>query len=937
MCLINPWSICNKADIINDFIIEHDIDLLAVTETWLTGTMNDEPIISALLPSGYAIMHAPRGSRGGGVAVVYRQSLEISRVEISHQSFEVLECIVRGPKTLRVCIIYQPRRTTAFLEEFSTYLSSIVTSPGHLVVLGDFNIRVDDPADRYAHQFLSAMSALGIKQHLTKPTHRSGHTLDLLLTPTSNPLGISCDSLDCGFPDHFAVFAEIDMKKPALPKKRITYRKIKSITQASLHAEIASSLLLVQPQEQPLDHLITTYNSELSRIMNKLAPLKTSEITIRPEARWFNDDVRAAKQHRRQTERLWRSTGLVVHRDMFIAEKNRVNALISNAKQQFFKDQIALCGGDQRKLFSIAPTLLGRAVSSPLPSGETKAVANDLSAFFVAKIRMIQASISISSNTATANHQAQTPITSPLADFNPIMQDELTKLLMASPNKQCELDPIPTCVLKLACTELAPFIMTIINCSLLSGVFPDAFKVAHVSPNLKKSSLNPEEFASYRPVSNLSFISKTLERVVAEQLVTHLETNGLSEPLQSAYRRHHSTETALIRIQTDIKDAIVDRKVVLMAMLDLSAAFDTVSHAILLQSLEAAGVQGTALKWMESYIQDRYQVVVVKGEKSSPEKLDTGVAQGSVLGPLLFCVYTRSLGSLLRSHGVNYHLYADDTQIYVTCDETDISNGIRLLEECLCAVQVWMTEHKLKLNTNKTEFLVFASKETARHIHPCVLRVGDDDVKSSCSAKNIGVFMDQSLTCEQQVHHVCRTGYAQLRNLAKVKRFIDRASLETLIHAFITVRIDYCNSLLYGVNDNLIRKLQVLQNACARLITNVSRFDHITPVLIQLHWLPVKDRIAFKILVMTFKCIHGLSPGYLSNLLSHHQSSRPTRSSESLVLHVPFTRSHVLYSTSFTFVAPRLWNELPFSIRSAPSLNAFKSLLKTHLFISRFS
>ena len=166
-----------------------------------------------------------------------------------------------------------------------------------------------------------------------------------------------------------------------------------------------------------------------------------------------------------------------------------------------------------------------------------------------------------------------------------------------------------------------------------NGVFPNAFKIAHVSPRLKKSSLNPEDFANYRPVSYLSFISKTLERVVAEQLVNHLEANGLSEPFQSAYRRHHSTETALIRIQTDIKHAIADHKIVLMAMLDLSAAFDTVSHGMLLVSLEAAGIQGTALKWMESYIQDRSQIVVVKEEKSSPEKLETGVAQGSVLGP----------------------------------------------------------------------------------------------------------------------------------------------------------------------------------------------------------------------------------------------------------------------------------------------------------------
>lgn len=935
ICLINPWSICNKAASINDFITEHEIDILAITETWLTGSPSDDPVISTLLPNGYRIIHTPRGSRGGGIAVVYRQSLSISRVDTSCRSFEVLECLIQGPTVVRMCVVYQPHRTIAFIDEFSDYISDLMTrSSGHLIVLGDFNIHVDDNNDVTARDFISTISSLGMMQHITGPTHRSGHTLDLVLTPLVGPLDLTCQSLDCGFKDHFAVFVTANVSKPALPKRVVTYRKTKTITQEALIATLRSSALTDAQSvgSSDVNDLIITYNSELKGVMNTLAPLKTCEITLRPDAPWFNDQIRTAKQHRRQIERLWRKTGLAVHREMYLAEKDKVNSLIDRAKQKYYNDQVTSCQGNQQQLFRLVSNLLGRSAESPLPSGHPDELVKKFSDFFVSKIKTIQNSIS---DTLPHVHD-NIVVAQPLTHFTPITLDQLMRLLGSTQNKQCDLDPIPTQLLKLASTELCPFILKIINSSLTSGKFPDAFKTALVSPRIKKTSLDPEVLGNYRPVSNLSLLSKTLERVAAEQITTYLSDNDLLEPNQSAYRRQHSTETALLKIHTDIRQALGSNIVVLMAMLDLSSAFDTISHHHLLQSLSAIGIQGSALQWLTSYVYERSQRVMVGGAFSDVRPLTTGVAQGSVLGPMLFTVYTRTLGKLLRSHGMQYHIYADDTQIYLQCPLDDIADGIRRLEESIDAVQTWMCAHRLKLNSNKTEFLIFATKETNRRVPTCTLRIGDSTIKRSDSAKNIGVHMDSSLTCEQHVNHVCRVSYAQLKSLSKIKCFISNECLEMILHAIITTRIDYCNSLYYGANECILRKLQVLQNACARLLTNTPRMDHITPILIDLHWLPVKQRVVFKISVMTFKCVHGLSPGYLSSLLQLNDSSRTLRSRNSILLHVPFTRSHFLYSTSFSHVAPRLWNNLPFNIRSAPSLSVFKSLLKTHLFRSYY-
>ena len=269
-------------------------------------------------------------------------------------------------------------------------------------------------------------------------------------------------------------------------------------------------------------------------------------------------------------------------------------------------------------------------------------------------------------------------------------------------------------------------------------------------------SLDPNCLKNYRPVSNLPFLSKVIEKVVLSQLLQHLNANNLLGVYQSAYRAGHSTETALLKIVNDCLLALDDGKVSVLTLLDLSAAFDTISHDILLQTLASFGIQDTALEWFMSYLHNRSQIVAVKGARSEPQHLSVGVPQGSVLGPLLFAVCTQALGSLLHSLGVSYHIYADDTQIYLTTALSDMSIAKKKLEECLDAVQQWMSAHRLKLNAGKTEFMVFASRDNSKRIPPCVLRIGDSVIKLSDCVKNIGLWMDRSLSGEQHAVQMCR-------------------------------------------------------------------------------------------------------------------------------------------------------------------------------------
>ena len=509
----------------------------------------------------------------------------------------------------------------------------------------------------------------------------------------------------------------------------------------------------------------------------------------------------------------------------------------------------------------------------------------------------------------------------------------LDRSVTSMTNKSCELDPMPTSFVKEAIGTLAPIITDIVNGSLTSGVFPSCYMEALVTPLLKKLSLDCNRLQNYRPVSNLALISKNIEKVVSAQLNTYLNDNNLLEPFQSAYRQGHSTETALVRVQNDIICAVGQQKAVLLVLLDLSAAFDSVNHQLLIKTLQQLGIRGTMLHWFSTYLLGRLQRIKVNGVTSQPKPLDCGVPQGgSVLGPILFTIYTASLGQLLRQLDVQYHLYADDSQVWVIFKPPDLDTAIGQMEKCIASVQKWMLSHELKMNDDKTKFLVISSKSIARGIVSPTLHIGDHQVAATSTARNIGVMMDSKASMEAHVLSVCKSSFVHIRNLNRIKKFLDSSSLERLVHAFITTKLDYCNSLLCGAPSTLINKLQRIQNIVARLITGHGRCEHITPVLTSLHWLPVKQRITFKTIVLVYKVVNNLAHVYLKELLYPYVSCRGLRSSENNVLVVPFTGSSVVQQSAFSAAGPRLWNSLPLSLRSASCLSVFQSHLKTYLF-----
>ena len=469
---------------------------------------------------------------------------------------------------------------------------------------------------------------------------------------------------------------------------------------------------------------------------------------------------------------------------------------------------------------------------------------------------------------------------------------------------------------------------------MTTGTFPSALKTAIVRPLLKKHNLDPNNLKNYRPVSNLPFVSKLLEKTVLRQLNDHLSTNDLLHPFQSAYRANHSTETALLHILNDLLLETDSGKISLLTLLDLSAAFDTIDHTILLSRLQNTfGIHDNALNWFKSYITDRFQAVVIEGAQSEPVKLTCGVPQGSVLGPVLFTLYTAPLADIIKQHNINFHFYADDTQLYNSATPENISSLLSETNDCYADIQNWMTVNKLKLNGDKTEALLIGTQSRLSSLCVDLLQLGENSIPLSDSAKNLGVVIDNTLSMNKFISQTCQSCFCQLRRISSIRKYLTTDATKKLVTSLILSRLDYCNSLLSGLPTSSLLRLQRIQNAAARLILRKKKTDHVTPLLQTLHWLPISQRIFFKLDLLSYKCLHKSAPSYLCDQLHLYTPSRSLRSSsDTLALRIPRVKHTTIGSRSFSVAGPTAWNNIPLSVRQIPTINTFKRHLKTHLF-----
>ena len=473
---------------------------------------------------------------------------------------------------------------------------------------------------------------------------------------------------------------------------------------------------------------------------------------------------------------------------------------------------------------------------------------------------------------------------------------------------------------------IMPLLIKLVNQSLSEGSM-EGVNWSVLDPLLKKAGLDYDAKKNYRPVNNLLYFSKLTERVVGNRLDEHMTANCLHEPSQFAYKQHHNTETMMLNVTDEALRGFDNNMATVVIFLDLSAAFDTIDIDRILEILRTEiGVDGLALQWFRSFLTGRTQRVKISGVYSESCEVPFGAPQGSVLGPKLFNINVRSQPVVFKKCCFNSSSFADDSNgrrsFAVSFQFEIIKNQV---PNCMEKIIQWSNEQFMKINPDKTEILLLRPSCLNHEIVIKGVLMNEQCIRFSKLVKNVGVWLDENLKMNKHINSVVSQCHKILRDIGRIKTYLQRSHLEQIVHAVISMRLDYCNSLFVNLPKEDLFKLQKVQNTAARLILGRRRRDSAKEALRELHWLNIDARITYKILTLVHKVVRGKCS------LSLTYKAFNGRPEDELKLVTP-TFNTKYGNRVFEYNGSRLWNSLPVQMRKEEDTEAYKKMLKTLLF-----
>lgn len=909
----------------NNFAVlvrEQQFDVVLVTETWLSPNILDEIVA---LP-GYTFLRKDRTGRGGGVGVYVRQNLKVEILNFNIQvsdSFEFLVVKIKLPsRNLAIAVIYRPPNTNVnnFVNDIDNILSLTYSEFDDLIFMGDFNINFFNLQNPILHCFES----YGFVQILNEPTritNRTSTLIDPILVSNSESVTssgtLSCEEIS----DHHLVYANFKFNFFKPRPKIVSYRCFKNFILNDFLVDLQNLEFYKIVTEKNIDNKILIFNNLLLTIFDRHAPFKESKVT-KPKARWLNDDIRRLKKLRGKALSAYKRTRSEENWNEYKRLRNQTLSMIRLAKKTHL--QQVCTENNPRKTWTTLRDLNIRSNkinSIPGELSNPEDINQYFSPFFQNVSNLCDDKITFyNNNIFNINNNFSFSLTT---------VEEIHNILYNVHSEAFGIDNISSKMLKLSSPYVDIYILHIINCCIEQNYFPTLWKTAVGKPLPKNNS--PQGFSDIRIVSILPAISKIFEKVLYNQIFNYfIEKNILSDK-QCGFRKGFSTATALVTMLHDIMTAWDEGSVTALVLLDFSKAFDTIDHRLLCSKLKYYGFDSCAIGLMSSYLRDRSQKIVVNGISSGTASILSGVPQGSILGPLLFIIYTTDILNSVRKCGVV--AYADDTQLYYPFRISSVNEAELVLNNELECIRKLSVQHNLMLNSNKSTLMCFGSSKNRNFIKERLnIKIDNVTLPFVNCAKNLGVFVDEDLRFVDHIKYVNKKAYSSLKLIFSNRDILNTKLKRTLCDSLVLSHFNYCD-FIYGnsLYHRDTSKIQRVQNTCCRLIFSLRKYDRISHKITDCNWLNMEHRRMHHFGVF----LHSLfTAPHSSSLLRAKFIPRSDIHDRNIRVVNRFTvprHRTAMFQRSFLYNAVKLYNSLPDEFRLY-NVNKFKYKYRSFLF-----
>ena len=859
-------------------------------------------------------------------------------IEVNDVESIWLELFNSNNNSILVNFLYRPPNSNqSWIDLYESQLDRADSTNLDLYILGDFNINY--MPGKTVHNFNNSKwkditTKFGLIQHINNPTRstkRSSTIIDHIYTSCSYT-EINAFVSRLSISDHYPVcFTYPKMKRSKDNSHQIIkYRSFKNFDENTFRETLFySGLDCTETFSDPNKSLDVFYNC-VNFALKKHAPVKEKRIKHDHQPAWYSNEIKALIRERDYCKRKG-------DHGRYKLLRNQITSLIKKSKRDFFNKAINE-NKDAKFMWKNLKDManLNHTGNIALPSKLTKdneeledklSIVNELNYHFVSISNIITKMKFEESNFTLIKTTLNSILRNNIFDIDFITMFEVRKIInKLDVNKSTGVDGIGPAVLKYCGDIIIPSITYIINSSISTGIFPDKLKEARVLPIFKGGCNDKTE--NYRPISILPTISKIFERHIADQIHKYLDKTNVLHKTQSGFRKHHSTLTALTRLIDAWINDIDSGKLVGTVFLDLRKAFDLVDHDILIYKLKLYHFSEKSINLFKSYLSNRQQSVVVGNVQSNKLVMQSGVPQGSILGPLLFLLYINDM--TFSCNDLNIDLYADDSTMF--------QSGFKILDiqtrlqKNLDEIDKWCTLNNMALHPKKTKCMVIGSRYMLQHSNQLSLKIGDTVLENVTEQKILGVYIDNMLNWHVQIDYVCKKINSKISLLKRILYLLSDDMKMLFYNSYILPVFDYCCIIWGKDNKSYINKVHKLQKRIAKIILNKPLRSPTIGLYRELNWLSFSDRCKYNIAVLVYKTINNLAPSYLLELLSFSQNDkyclRSSNHHDLVLMKRPRTN---LFKDSFNYYSAKIWNTIPVSIRNSSSISMFKNSYKSFL------